>query len=147
MTLLCNSAASCGGLNADSIVAIRTHSSSLAPYFNYWGADKQTPQLNHKPYHSPIINPTINPIINPIIAPVQTGRVDPGVYIAYATKVLRGAHVPALILIQIAWQGLQISSDWWLAHSTTEESTTNPRHFIGVYALLAMSSGIFVLFR
>ncbi|GAQ81666.1 ABC transporter C family [Klebsormidium nitens] len=77
----------------------------------------------------------------------ETGRVDPGVYIAYATKVLRGAHVPALILIQIAWQGLQISSDWWLAHSTSEESTTNPRHFIGVYALLAMSSGIFVLFR
>jgi hypothetical protein len=79
--------------------------------------------------------------------PPQTGRVDPGVYIAYATKALRGAHVPVLLLIQVVWQGLQIASDWWLAHSTSEGSSTNPRSFIGIYALLALSSGVFVLFR
>jgi hypothetical protein len=55
--------------------------------------------------------------------------------------------VPVLLLIQVVWQGLQIASDWWLAHSTSEGSSTNPRRFISIYALLALSSGVFVLFR
>ena len=69
------------------------------------------------------------------------------IYWAYCTKVFKGGHVVALILIQMCWQGLQIASDFWLANSTSTHKTFQPKTFITVYGELAIGSGIFVLMR
>lgn len=79
----------------------------------------------------------------------ETGKVNSAVYWAYITKVLRGRHVPVLLTIQLIWQLLQISSDWWLAKYTSPTSGVPVRgsRFMEVYAALAMGSGFFVLLR
>ncbi|GJP65497.1 hypothetical protein CLOP_g22382 [Closterium sp. NIES-67] len=38
------------------------------------------------------------------------------------TKALGGWHVPLLLLVQLAWQALQIGSDWWLATYSSADS-------------------------
>ncbi|KAJ7298462.1 hypothetical protein O6H91_Y577300 [Diphasiastrum complanatum] len=77
-----------------------------------------------------------------------TGHVDKAVYWAYATKVFGGAHVIILIFIQTGWQALQITSDFWLANSTSQNQLDfEPKRFISVYAGLAVGSGLFVLMR
>lgn len=75
------------------------------------------------------------------------GQVTFKTYWAYCTKVFKGGHVVALIVIQICWQGLQIASDFWLANSTSTQKTFQPKRFITVYGELAIGSGIFVLMR
>ncbi|XP_024531100.1 ABC transporter C family member 14 [Selaginella moellendorffii] len=77
------------------------------------------------------------------------GRVDGRVYWAYVTQAFGGFHVIVFLLIQSAWQGLQIASDFWLAHATSDKNKPffRPRKFILVYSLLALGSGVFVLMR
>ncbi|CAI6003346.1 unnamed protein product, partial [Closterium sp. NIES-64] len=45
----------------------------------------------------------------------ESGRVSLAVYWQYMTKAMGGWHVPLLLLVQLAWQALQIGSDLWLA--------------------------------
>ncbi|EFJ20476.1 hypothetical protein SELMODRAFT_108621 [Selaginella moellendorffii] len=77
------------------------------------------------------------------------GRVDGRVYWAYVTQAFGGFHVIVFLLIQSAWQGLQIASDFGLAHATSDKNKPffGPRKFILVYSLLALGSGVFVLMR
>lgn len=75
------------------------------------------------------------------------GRVNTSIYWAYWTKSFWGLHIIVLLFIQTCWQALQISSDFWLADFTSEETSINPRKFISVYSYLAIGSGFFVLMR
>ncbi|CAI7871418.1 unnamed protein product [Closterium sp. NIES-53] len=45
----------------------------------------------------------------------ESGRVSLSIYWQYMTKAMGGWHVPLLLLVQLAWQALQIGSDLWLA--------------------------------
>lgn len=80
----------------------------------------------------------------------ESGRVSKEVYWAFLTKALKGIHIPTLLLIQLLWQILQIGSDYWLQFFTSPPLNTKPistSHFMNVYSLLALGSGIFVLLR
>lgn len=76
-----------------------------------------------------------------------TGQVGLHVYWLYATKAFRGFHFIVLILLQTCWQGLQIASDYYLAHSTADQAHFQPTRFITTYSELAFGSGFFVLLR
>jgi len=65
-------------------------------------------------------------------------------YWQYATKVCRGWHVIAFLILQICWQGLQIASDYWLAHYSTNFPSIR---FITVYSELALGCAFFVLLK
>lgn len=76
-----------------------------------------------------------------------TGQVSFGVYWLYLAKAFKGFHVIFLLILQSCWQGLQIASDYWLAHSTADPSKFQPSQFITIYSELALGSGFFVLLR
>lgn len=76
-----------------------------------------------------------------------TGQVSFGVYWLYATKAFKGSHVIVLIILQTCWQGLQVASDYWLAHTTADPTNFQPVQFITIYSKLAIGSGLFVLLR
>lgn len=76
-----------------------------------------------------------------------TGQVSLGVYWLYATKAFKGIHIIVLLILQSCWQGLQIASDYWLAHSTADPANFQPVQFITLYSELAFGSGFFVLLR
>jgi hypothetical protein len=76
-----------------------------------------------------------------------TGQVSFGVYWLYAAKAFKGFHVIVLLILQSCWQGLQIASDYWLAHSTADPSKFQPSQFITIYSELTLGSGFFVLLR
>eukprot|EP00897_Mesotaenium_endlicherianum_P007164 jgi/Mesen1/6476/ME000330S05492 len=52
----------------------------------------------------------------------ERGRVSRRVYLSYMTKVWCGLHFPLLFLVLAMWQSLQVSSDWWLARSTSQSA-------------------------
>ncbi|KAG0583130.1 hypothetical protein KC19_3G111800 [Ceratodon purpureus] len=76
-----------------------------------------------------------------------TGQVSLGVYWLYATKAFEGFHVLVLLILQSCWQGLQIASDYYLAHSTADPTDFRPVQFITSYSELTFGSGFFVLLR
>ena len=86
-----------------------------------------------------------------------SGHVSLSVYWAYGTRVLWGAHLPLLLLMQVLWQLLQISSDLYLADytSNTQDTpshvqslqSTNSWTFLEVYSLLSLATGTLVALR
>lgn len=71
----------------------------------------------------------------------EVGRVSWAVYRTYAANAGWTA-VPVLLLIQTTWQCLRIASDTWLERYTDGELPhVSTRHFLAMYATLALSSG------
>lgn len=74
-----------------------------------------------------------------------TGQVSLGVDLLHAMKAFKGFHVFVLLVLQTCWQGLQIASDYWLAHSTAYPTNFQPAQFITMYFELVFGSGFFIL--
>jgi hypothetical protein len=71
----------------------------------------------------------------------EVGRVAWAVYRTYVANAGWTA-VPVLLLIQTTWQCLRIASDTWLERYTDGELPhISTRHFLAIYAALALSSG------
>ncbi|CAM6108367.1 unnamed protein product [Calypogeia fissa] len=79
----------------------------------------------------------------------EVGRVSWSVYWEYFTRAYGGLLIIFLLLIQVAWQGLQIGGDYWVAYGSTPEGEENSQtaRFVVVYAILAFSCGITVFIR
>lgn len=81
----------------------------------------------------------------------ETGRVSAKVYWSLVTAVCRGAFVPFLLLSQVLFQALQISSNYWMAWATPvnldEPLKTSNRVLLTVYLGLAAASALCVLLR
>ncbi|GAB4840563.1 hypothetical protein Ancab_021333 [Ancistrocladus abbreviatus] len=77
----------------------------------------------------------------------ENGRVNWHVYSAFITTAYRGALVPVILLCQLLFQGLQMSSNYWLAWATEEEHQVTSKQLIGIFVLLSGSSSIFILGR
>lgn len=73
------------------------------------------------------------------------GQASSGVYWQYATEVCKGRHFFAFLILQSCWQGLQIASDYWLAHYSTNFQSSI--RFITVYSELALGCAFFVLLK
>ncbi|RHZ37807.1 hypothetical protein DYB26_005545 [Aphanomyces astaci] len=84
----------------------------------------------------------------------EAGRVSSEVFLAYFNAVGGWSVVIALLVVQSAWQGLQVTSDLWLSSWTSTGSTTTSEEFLDsaqynilIYTLLAVSSSVMVVFR
>ncbi|RLO00792.1 hypothetical protein DYB28_015457, partial [Aphanomyces astaci] len=84
----------------------------------------------------------------------EAGRVSSEVFLAYFNAVGGWPVVIALLVVQSAWQGLQVTSDLWLSSWTSTGSTTTSEEFLDsaqynilIYTLLAVSSSVMVVFR
>ncbi|RHZ29225.1 hypothetical protein DYB37_012590, partial [Aphanomyces astaci] len=84
----------------------------------------------------------------------EAGRVSSEVFLAYFNAVGGWPVVIVLLVVQSAWQGLQVASDLWLSSWTSTGSTTTSEEFqasaeynISIYALLAVGSSVMVVFR
>lgn len=76
----------------------------------------------------------------------HTGRVKWSVYSTFITSAYKGALVPFILLCQVLFQTLQMSSNYWLAWAT-EEGKVNREQLIGVFILMSGGSSIFILGR
>ncbi|KAL5760091.1 hypothetical protein ACOSQ2_018929 [Xanthoceras sorbifolium] len=77
----------------------------------------------------------------------QTGRVGWTVYSTFITLVYKGALVPVILLCQVFFQGLQMSSNYWIAWATDEKRKVSSVQLIGVFVLLSGGSSAFILGR
>lgn len=78
-----------------------------------------------------------------------TGQVSLAVYKTYWTESFGWRGVAAVLFFSVAWQGSLMSSDYWLAHETSEDNAESfsPSLFISVYAIFAVVAFVLVLFR
>ncbi|XAR64440.1 Xenobiotic-transporting ATPase [Bertholletia excelsa] len=77
----------------------------------------------------------------------ETGRVKWHVYSTFITSAYKGALVPVVLLCQVFFQGLQISSNYWIAWATDEKSKVSKEKMIWVFVLMSGVSSIFILAR
>ncbi|KAK9090191.1 hypothetical protein Sjap_023368 [Stephania japonica] len=77
----------------------------------------------------------------------ESGRVKWHVYSTFMTLAYKGALVPIILLCHVLFQGLQISSNYWLAWATEVEGRVSNEKLIGIFVLLAGGSSLFVLCR
>ncbi|URE32930.1 ABC transporter transmembrane region [Musa troglodytarum] len=77
----------------------------------------------------------------------ESGQVKWHVYHTFVTSACKGALVPVLLLCQVLFQGLQMSSNYWVAWVTEKEDRVSRENLIGVFILLSASSSGFVLGR
>lgn len=81
----------------------------------------------------------------------EKGRVGFSVYWNFLTKAYGGALIPLILISQIAFQSLQISSNYWLAWATPVSSDEKPlvdqKTLMLVYVALAIGSSICILAR
>lgn len=77
----------------------------------------------------------------------ESGQVKWHVYHTFVTSAYKGALVPVLLLCQVLFQGLQMSSNYWIAWATEKEDRVSRENLIGVFILLSASSSVFVLGR
>ncbi|XAR64442.1 Xenobiotic-transporting ATPase [Bertholletia excelsa] len=77
----------------------------------------------------------------------ETGRVKWHVYSTLITSAYKGALVPIVLLCQVFFQGLQISSNYWIAWATDEKSKVSKEKMIWVFVLMSGVSSIFILAR
>ncbi|KAK9104208.1 hypothetical protein Scep_021052 [Stephania cephalantha] len=77
----------------------------------------------------------------------ESGRVKWRVYSTFMTLAYKGALVPVILFCHVLFQGLQISSNYWLAWATEEEGRVGNEKLIGIFALLAGGSSFFVFCR
>ncbi|PIA51369.1 hypothetical protein AQUCO_01100295v1 [Aquilegia coerulea] len=77
----------------------------------------------------------------------ETGRVKWRVYSTFLSSAYKGALVPVILLCHILFQGLQISSNYWMAWATEEEGKVNEKQLIWMFVLLSAGSSIFILGR
>ena len=81
----------------------------------------------------------------------EKGRVSLSVYWSYITAAYNGALIPIILVAQIVFQLLQISSNYWMASSipTKEDERSHVRNslLILVYIALTLSSSLCVLVR
>ncbi|PIA51395.1 hypothetical protein AQUCO_01100312v1 [Aquilegia coerulea] len=77
----------------------------------------------------------------------ETGRVKWRVYTTFLSYAYKGALVPVILLCHVLFQGLQISSNYWIAWATEEEGKVSEKQLIGIFVLLSGGSSIFILGR
>ncbi|PIA51353.1 hypothetical protein AQUCO_01100286v1 [Aquilegia coerulea] len=77
----------------------------------------------------------------------ETGRVKWRVYSTFLSSAYKGALVPVILLCHVLFQGLQISSNYWIAWATEEEGKVSEKQLIGIFVLLSVGSSIFILGR
>ncbi|XP_042490578.1 ABC transporter C family member 3-like [Macadamia integrifolia] len=81
----------------------------------------------------------------------EKGGVNPSVYWKYVTAVYKGAFVPLILLAQILYQFLLISSSYWVVLTTpiSEDVKSHIRGstIIFVYVALTIGCSLFVLIR
>ncbi|TXG56119.1 hypothetical protein EZV62_017432 [Acer yangbiense] len=77
----------------------------------------------------------------------ETGRVRWSVYSTFITLVHKGALIPVILLCHVFFQGLQMSSNYWIAWATEEKRDVSSVQLIGVFVLLSSGSSAFILGR
>lgn len=77
----------------------------------------------------------------------ESGRVKWQVYQTFVASAYKGALVPLILLCQVLFQGLQMSSNYWIAWATDKEDMISREKMIGVFVLLSTGSSLFVLGR
>ncbi|KAK0573649.1 hypothetical protein LWI29_011403 [Acer saccharum] len=77
----------------------------------------------------------------------ETGRVRWSVYSTFITLVYKGALIPVILLCHVFFQGLQMSSNYWIAWATEEKHNVSSVQLIGVFVLLSGGSSAFILGR
>lgn len=77
----------------------------------------------------------------------ETGHVSWKVYKMYITEAWGWWGVIAVVAVSSLWQGSLMTSDYWLAYETSEDTTFNPSLFIEVYAIISVVSIILVAAR
>ncbi|XP_078447581.1 ABC transporter C family member 3-like isoform X2 [Wolffia australiana] len=75
------------------------------------------------------------------------GRVGLAVYSAFVRAAYKGALVPVIVLCQVAFQGLQIGSNYWIAWAIERKETVTRKKLLVVFVVLSVASSLFVLFR
>ncbi|GMH20772.1 hypothetical protein Nepgr_022614 [Nepenthes gracilis] len=76
----------------------------------------------------------------------ESGSVNWHVYSSFITAAYRGALVPVILLCQLLFQGLQMSSNYWLAWAIEEEQVSR-KQLIGIFVLLSGGGSIFIFGR
>lgn len=77
----------------------------------------------------------------------ESGRVKWHVYSTFITSAYKGALVPIILLCQVLFQVLQMSSNYWIAWGTEEKGRVTSKQLIGIFVLLSAGSSIFILGR
>ncbi|KAK1575954.1 hypothetical protein Q3G72_009703 [Acer saccharum] len=77
----------------------------------------------------------------------ETGRVRWSVYSTFITLVYKGALIPVILLCHVFFQGLQMSSNYWIAWAAEEKRNVSSVQLIGVFVLLSSGSSAFILGR
>eukprot|EP00250_Pteridium_aquilinum_P021742 c25207_g1_i1 orf=137-4615(-) len=81
----------------------------------------------------------------------EKGTVSWRVYWSYMTAVYKGSLIPVIVLAQLAFQLLQISSNWWMAWASPpadgHQSRSHSVRMILVYTGLAFASAFCVFLR
>ncbi|TXG56117.1 hypothetical protein EZV62_017430 [Acer yangbiense] len=77
----------------------------------------------------------------------ETGRVRWSVYSTFITLVYKGALIPVILLCHVFFQGLQMSSNYWIAWAAEEKRNVSSMQLIGVFVLLSSGSSAFILGR
>ncbi|KAK4841924.1 hypothetical protein QYF36_012657 [Acer negundo] len=77
----------------------------------------------------------------------ETGRVRWSVYSTFITSVHKGALIPVILLCHVFFQGLQMSSNYWIAWAAEEKRNVSSVQLIGVFVLLSSGSSAFILGR
>lgn len=81
----------------------------------------------------------------------EKGSVSWKVYWSYMKAAYKGSLIPAIILAQLAFQLLQISSNWWMAWASPpadgHQSRSHSVRMIIVYTCLAFASAFCVFLR
>lgn len=78
-----------------------------------------------------------------------TGQVSLAVYKTYWTESFGWWGVGGVLLFSVLWQGSLMSSDYWLAHETSDANADSfsPSFFISIYAIFAVVAFFLVFLR
>ena len=77
----------------------------------------------------------------------ETGRVRWSVYSTFITLVYKGGLIPVILLCHVFFQGLQMSSNYWIAWAAEEKRNVSSVQLIGIFVLLSSGSSAFILGR
>ncbi|CAM0884177.1 unnamed protein product [Alopecurus aequalis] len=77
----------------------------------------------------------------------ESGRVKWDVYRKFVTAAYGGGLIPVILLCQIFFQGLQISSNYWIAWAAERDDQVSKKKMIGIFVLLSAGSSAFILGR
>ncbi|MQL77246.1 hypothetical protein Taro_009652 [Colocasia esculenta] len=77
----------------------------------------------------------------------EAGRVGWNVYSTFVTSAYRGLLIPAILLCQVLFQGLQIGSNYWIAWAVERSEQVSRETLLEVFVLMSIGSSVFVLGR